>query len=150
MPHCSKSISSCWPAVTDLGRRLGEQGQCLGQHRGRGLGYALVRINAHDVSAENGRVFAPFFPDRIVTAAKGAAVHNVIVDEGEGMEHFQACGGLQDGGRKILGINAIRSKAKPGTDAFAADGHHIAERVVETGGLSLKLDGIEKLGNSLV
>ena len=81
--------------LADLCCRLGKKRECIGKFVRRGLGYSSVGINLHHISTENGRILIPFFPDGSLAAAQGRAVHNVVVDEGEGMEHLQRRGRLE-------------------------------------------------------
>ena len=58
-------------------------------------GYARVAVDAHYVSGKDRRVGIPFLPDRVHSAAQRGAVHDVVVDQGEAVEHFQPGGRLQ-------------------------------------------------------
>jgi hypothetical protein len=80
-----------------------------------------------------------------VAAAKGAAVHDVVVDEGEGVEYLQAGGGLQDMRAELIGKNAVSGEAQAGTDALAAYCYHVAKGIVQTGGLVLEFDSVKEL-----
>jgi hypothetical protein len=72
------------------------------------------------------------------------------MDEGEGMEYLQPRRRLQDRRCKLLGINTIGGKTKPGTNPLSANGHHVAERVVQAGRLCLELNVLEKVRQDLV
>ena len=65
-------------------------------------------------------------------AAHQGAVHDVIVDEGEGVEDFQSGGGSQDLGTERVVEQAVDRQAQPRTQPLSADGYHIAERVVQS------------------
>ena len=104
------------------------------------MSHALVRVDTHHVPAQDGCIFRPFLPHGLMAAAERVIVHDIVMDEGEGVEHFQPCGRFQNSRSKFLGINTIGGEAQARAQALSANGDHIAERVVQPGGMGLELN----------
>ena len=128
-------------AVDAMKKQISES---VRKHCGRSLGNTLVCIDAHNVSAQDGRVLVPLLPHSIVPAAKGAAVHYVVVDKSECMENLQTGGGFKDVRAQFIGKYPVRGKAQTGPDALPANFNHIPQRVIQPRGLFLELDVAEK------
>ena len=81
-----------------------------------------------------------------MAAPEGRAVHDVVVDEGEGVKNLQAGGRFQNLPGERIGINSIGGEAEFGADALASDGYHVTERVVQAFRFVLKADILKKGG----
>ena len=66
------------------------------------------------------------------------------------MEHLQAGRGFQNLRRKGIGKKAVGKQAQTGPDALAANGNHVAERVIQTGRFCLKFYLAKKVLQGLV
>ena len=109
--------------LADLLRRAGEQFGYLAETVALGLMQNAERLNQHCVARQNGRVVAVFGGHRGLSATDGRAVHNVVVQQREVVEHFPRNGGRVGVGNLASVKHLAGQNRQQRTDAFSAVAH---------------------------
>ena len=122
-------------SLADAERHLVEEGHHLRQQVRRDAAEQAVGADQHGVARENGHVLPPACEDRGLAAPHGRVVHDVVVQQGEVVEHLDGGGGRQ-GLLQVVGEQAAREHHEHRSQPLATPGERVADGCVEPFGFS--------------